>query len=83
LVKIRVDRPLKGPLKMQNHLSGEPLGEAGKDVVTTRIDDVSHHLTDLLHSVRQNGYDVSDVEVHAPSLQHVFLHLTGNELRDG
>lgn len=83
LVKIRVDRPLKGPLKLQNHLSGKPLGEAGKDVVTTRIDDVSHHLTDLLHSVRQNGYDVSDVEVHAPSLQHVFLHLTGNELRDG
>ena len=57
--------------------------KAGKDVVITRIDDVSHHLTDLLHSVRQNGYDVSDVEVHAPSLQHVFLHLTGNELRDG
>lgn len=83
LVRIRVDRPLTEPLRMRHHLSTDPLGEPGQDTVTTRIDDVSHHLADLLHSVRQNGYDVSDVEVHAPSLQHVFLHLTGNELRDG
>lgn len=83
LVRIRVDRPLRGPLKLRNHLNDEPVGQAGEDIVTTRIDDVPHHLADLLTSVRQNGYDVSDVEVHAPSLQHVFLHLTGNELRDG
>jgi len=84
LVRIRVDRPLRSPLKLRNHLSDQPesVGLAGEDVVTTRIDDVPHHLAELLTSVRQNGYDVSDVEVHAPSLQHVFLHLTGNELRD-
>ncbi|MEM1067525.1 MAG: ABC transporter ATP-binding protein [Planctomycetota bacterium] len=82
LVRIRVDRPLTGPLRLRNHLSETPVGRVGTDIVTTRIDDVSQHLSELLHSVRQNGYDVSDVEVHAPSLQHVFLHLTGNELRD-
>ncbi len=89
LVRIRVDRPLSGPLRLRTPVTAGSMGdvgsvgEVGKDVVITRIDDVSHQLADLLNSVRQNGYDVSDVEVHAPSLQHVFLHLTGNELRDG
>lgn len=90
LVRIRVDRPLSSPLKLRSHLAdssdqsdpSETVGQTGDDIVMTRIDDVAHHLTELLASVRQNGYDVSDVEVHAPSLQHVFLHLTGNELRD-
>jgi ABC-2 type transport system ATP-binding protein len=54
----------------------------GDDHVSTRIDTVSVHLPRLLDTVRSQGYDVSDVEVHAPSLHHVFLHLTGNELRD-
>ncbi len=80
LVKVRVDRPLAKPLL----LAGSPtdLQACEEQVFQTRIDDVSDQLMQLLHAVRDSGYQVSDVEVHPPSLQHVFLHLTGNELRD-
>ena len=36
----------------------------------------------ILASTHSSGYQVADVEVHSPSLHHVFLHLTGHELRD-
>ena len=32
--------------------------------------------------VRQTGHMVEDVEVRGPSLQSVFIHLTGRELRE-
>jgi len=85
MIKVRVDRPLDAPVQID---TGSPasahasVGVAGQDTFETRIDDVSDHLSRLIHSVRQSGYQVSDMEVQAPSLHHVFLHLTGHELRD-
>jgi len=32
--------------------------------------------------VRELGFTVQDVEVRSPTLQSVFLHLTGRELRE-
>ena len=43
--------------------------------------DVSKHLPSLIELVAE-GYGISDVQVESPSLHHVFLHLTGYELRD-
>jgi ABC-2 type transport system ATP-binding protein len=84
-VKLRVDRPLTAPVVVRGIAKDRqttPVGSAGDSVVETRIDDVTLHLSRLLQAIHQDGYTVSDMEVHAPSLHHVFLHLTGNELRD-
>ena len=48
----------------------------------SRMNEVSRELPPLIESLRRQGYDVVDVEVETPSLHHVFLHLTGHQLRD-
>lgn len=97
MVRIRVDRPLvepirvRAPMQHRSEVSGRPtvavdsyeaIGGVGDRQVATRIDDVSTQLPRLIDTVRRSGYRVDDVEVQAPSLHHVFLHLTGYELRD-
>lgn len=52
------------------------------DVVTSRMRDVAAELPPLLDRVRQSGAVVDDVDVRGPSLQAVFIHLTGRELRE-
>ena len=78
MVRLRIDRPL-------DHSLPSPLSELGRvgdDHLSTRIDDVSRRLPQLLTAVHDQGYEVCDVDVSAPSLHDVFLHLTGHELRD-
>lgn len=97
MVTLRIDRPLMEPIVLPSSppssktspplpRSSTPLrtiGQTGQSELITRIDQVSDGLPKLLGRIRQNGYEVHDVEVHAPSLHHVFLHLTGADLRDG
>ncbi|MDA8743433.1 ABC transporter ATP-binding protein [Rubripirellula amarantea] len=78
MVRLRLDRPLPQLLSAPH----ADIGQVGNDRLSTRIDKVSTGLPILLEAVRQQGYDVSDIEVQSPSLHHVFLHLTGHELRD-
>ncbi|WP_235908408.1 ABC transporter ATP-binding protein [Roseiconus nitratireducens] len=85
MIKMRVDRPLESPLVFHGdgeHVAPRSVGVAGQDTFETRIDDVTVSLGRLIQSVRHSGYSVSDMEVQSPSLHHVFLHLTGHELRD-
>lgn len=51
-------------------------------VLTERMHDVAAELPQTLAKVRQSGDVVDDVEVRGPSLQAVFIHLTGRELRE-
>jgi linearmycin/streptolysin S transport system ATP-binding protein len=51
-------------------------------VLRARMRDVAIELPPLLDRVRQAGRSVDDVEVKGPSLQTVFIHLTGRELRE-
>ena len=51
-------------------------------VETARLRDVAADLPPLLERVRASGRLVDDVEVRGPSLQSVFIHLTGRELRE-
>lgn len=51
-------------------------------VETARMRDVAAELPPLLDRVRNAGKLVDDVEVRGPSLQSVFIHLTGRELRE-
>ena len=46
------------------------------------VDDVAAELAALLGRVSAMGCRVRDLEMRAPSLQAVFLHLTGKELRE-
>jgi ABC-2 type transport system ATP-binding protein len=50
--------------------------------VTERMKDVAVELPPLLERVHQSGVQVEDVDVRGPSLQAVFIHLTGRELRE-
>ena len=51
-------------------------------VLRARMRDVAIELPPLLERVRQAGRSVDDVDVRGPSLQSVFIHLTGRELRE-
>ena len=51
-------------------------------VETARMRDVAADLPPLLERARASGRLVDDVEVRGPSLQSVFIHLTGRELRE-
>ena len=55
---------------------------ASGEVVSARMRDVATDLPPLLAKVRDAGDVVDDVEVRGPSLQAVFIHLTGRELRE-
>jgi ABC-2 type transport system ATP-binding protein len=47
-----------------------------------RLKDVALELPPLLDRIRAAGRSVEDVDVRGPSLQAVFIHLTGRELRE-
>ena len=82
LVRLRIDRPLSSPIREGVAAGAVSYGNSGEDEISTRIDDVSNHLPGLIELVRRRGYGIADVQVESPSLHHVFLHLTGYELRD-
>lgn len=76
-VTLRIDKPLAHPLGPW-HVGSDPSGMT----LQARVNDVAGQIPGLLESVRGAGYGVVNVEVRAPSLHDVFLHLTGRELRD-
>ena len=46
------------------------------------VDNVVEELPFILERIQRVGGTISDLEVHQPNLHHVFLHLTGKELRE-
>jgi ABC-2 type transport system ATP-binding protein len=46
------------------------------------IDDAAREIPALLTAIREAGGEVRDMHLTAPSLQAVFIHLTGRELRE-
>lgn len=76
-VTLRIDKPLAqslDPWQVAPDRSGT--------VLSARVTDVAAQIPRLLQTLRVAGYVVNNVEVRAPSLHDVFLHLTGRELRD-
>jgi hypothetical protein len=51
-------------------------------VLRARLKDVGMELPPLLDRLRQAGRSIEDLDVRGPSLQAVFIHLTGRELRE-
>jgi ABC-2 type transport system ATP-binding protein len=81
LVTLRLDGPVNGAATALT-ASGIELDPADNRILRARMTDVALELPPLLEAVRQTGHLVDDVEVRGPSLQAVFIHLTGRELRE-
>ncbi len=84
MVTLRIDRPLAAPLPNLTSTTSRDstMGICGEQSIQLRIDDVASQLPSLITTVHDFGYGIADVQVDSPSLHHVFLHLTGRELRD-
>ena len=85
LVTLRLDAPLDSDAALA--VSGQagdalPAEIADGRVVRARMRDVAAELPPLLDRIRLAGRSVDDVDVRGPSLQSVFIHLTGRELRE-
>ncbi|MBA3295626.1 MAG: ABC transporter ATP-binding protein [Acidobacteria bacterium] len=81
LVTLRLDGPVTGDAAALT-AAGLELDSADPRVLRARMRDVAAELPPLLERVRQTGQLVDDVDVRGPSLQAVFIHLTGRELRE-
>jgi len=71
-VSLHLDKPVAAPAGF----------ELDNSVLRGTLDDVAQALPALLQRVATAGGKVLDVEIEAPSLQAVFIHLTGRELRE-
>jgi ABC-2 type transport system ATP-binding protein len=74
-VTLKLDRPSTTPLAGMTDAGGGTLWRGA-------VRDVDADLADLFERVRAAGAAVEDLEVRKPTLQAVFLHLTGRELRE-
>jgi ABC-2 type transport system ATP-binding protein len=81
LVTLRLDAPMPdlAGAKWANDAYVDP-EDATR--LRARLSDVAAELPPLLARVRDSGRAVEDVDVRGPSLQSVFIHLTGRELRE-
>ncbi|MEN1679750.1 MAG: ABC transporter ATP-binding protein [Planctomycetota bacterium] len=74
----RVKVKLVDPLQQVNGFALDPDGRG----LQAKIADVARDLPQLISEVDGAGGRIADIEVHAPTLHAVFLHLTGKELRE-
>jgi len=86
LVERTVGRHRLVTLRLDEPLAAAPAGAAtdydDPRVVRARVEDVARDLPALLAAVSASGRVIQDVDVRGPSLQSVFIHLTGRELRE-
>jgi ABC-2 type transport system ATP-binding protein len=76
IVTLRVDAPVASVPP------GVDVSSEDARVLRARVTNVARDLPALLDAVSAQGREVEDVEVRGPSLQSVFIHLTGRELRE-
>jgi ABC-2 type transport system ATP-binding protein len=79
LVTLRLDAPLDTVATAA--MAPMPAGSDPR-TISVRMNHVALELPPLLQRIVQAGRTVEDVEVRGPSLQSVFIHLTGRELRE-
>jgi ABC-2 type transport system ATP-binding protein len=56
--------------------------KSGDNCLIANIEDVARDLPARLAELHEHGLELVDMVIHQPSLQAVFLHLTGKELRE-
>jgi ABC-2 type transport system ATP-binding protein len=75
IVTVRIDAPVAAP-------PGVEIDAEDPRLLRARVSNVARELPALLAAIAAQGREVEDVEVRGPSLQSVFIHLTGRELRE-
>jgi ABC-2 type transport system ATP-binding protein len=75
IVTVRIDAPVAAP-------AGVEVDADDPRLLRARVSNVARELPALLAAIAARGREVEDVEVRGPSLQSVFIHLTGRELRE-
>ena len=76
IVTLRVDAPIT------TIPSGIEVAAEDPRTLRAKVTNVARELPSLLTAVAAQGREVEDVDVRGPSLQAVFIHLTGRELRE-
>ena len=71
LLEATIGRERRIRVRLEN---GEELAESTTDVAAT--------LRRILEALGADGRELADLRIDTPSLQAVFLHLTGRELRE-
>lgn len=56
--------------------------EHSSSIQTLQLSDVAGQLPQVLSQAVEQGFDIDQLTLDSPSLQDVFLHLTGRELRE-
>jgi ABC-2 type transport system ATP-binding protein len=49
---------------------------------STEVRDVARELPPMIAKLNNSGLKIADLEIRSPNLHHVFIHLTGRELRE-
>jgi linearmycin/streptolysin S transport system ATP-binding protein len=80
LVTLRMDGALDAATPLT--AASAVLDREDPRVLRARMQDVAVELPRLLNEIHGAGRSVEDVDVRGPSLQAVFIHLTGRELRE-
>ncbi len=75
-VRIALDRPVPTTLPESDHVVGMP------NQLERKVLDIATELPALLSAVAQTDAIIKDIHIESPTLQDVFLHLTGRELRE-
>ncbi|MCP3961794.1 MAG: ABC transporter ATP-binding protein [bacterium] len=57
-------------------------GDGTSETLAVRVEDIGEELPELLARIKAEGGRITDVHVEVPTLQAVFIHLTGRELRE-
>jgi hypothetical protein len=73
---------MDAPLPAALAANGLEIDATDPRVVRAKLQDVAVELPPLLAHIHGGGRLVEDVDVRGPSLQAVFIHLTGRELRE-
>ena len=76
IVTLHVDAPIASVP------AGVEVSAEDPRILRARVTNVARELPALLVAINSQGREVEDVEVRGPSLQAVFIHLTGRELRE-
>ena len=50
--------------------------------VTIRLQSAEEHITELIRTFGEHGYEITSVSIHKPTLEDVFLHFTGKTIRE-
>jgi ABC-2 type transport system ATP-binding protein len=79
LVTLSLDAPLH---TSSAAIEGIEVDATDRRVLRARMTDVAAGLPPLLDRIRVTGRTIDDVDVRGPSLQAVFIHLTGRDLRE-